>query len=195
MFNLVIFRSDQLEATTATQQSLGTSAGASPGTLTASSSRRSTWWEARLTPSWWRAGTTRSSRPAIILSTSRMIPRAATSSSLSESEGGLGFSLESSRRGLEAPYPRLLGGSVSGRKMRNSLPTSSPHSGLIRGLSASSVKKVGLTVNEGEMKFGETVLILQGSQGSYSGHRTGTRRTPSTISASLTGSLAGRSTL
>ena len=41
--NLVIFRLDQLAETMATQQSLVTSAGASPGTSTASSSPRSTW--------------------------------------------------------------------------------------------------------------------------------------------------------
>ena len=43
ILTLLIFRSDQQAETMATQQSLGTLAGASPGTLTASSSPRSTW--------------------------------------------------------------------------------------------------------------------------------------------------------
>ena len=54
-------------------------------------------------------------------------------------------SLEWSRPGLEARCPRLRGDSASGKKTRSSRQTSSPHSVLIRGLSVSSVKKVGFT--------------------------------------------------
>ena len=54
-------------------------------------------------------------------------------------------SLEWSRPGSEAQCPRLLGDSASGKRTRSSQQTSSAHSVLIRGLSVSSVKKVGFT--------------------------------------------------